>query len=66
MEIKERYHVHGQFAEEQRKGFIVWHKIEQNFETTEVMNKMVAEWLSEYNSAYCHSMEFYVKETNKE
>ncbi len=57
-----RYKVMATFQEEQRKGFIVTHQVEKEFDTAFDMSSAIDTFLHQYNSQYCHHLEFHVVE----
>lgn len=57
-----RYKVTAKFQEEQRKGFIVTHVMEKEFELAPEMSDAIMSFLASYDSRYCHHMDFHVKE----
>lgn len=59
-----RYKVTAIFQEEQRKGFIVTHQIDKEFETALEMSDVTMGFLASYDSRYCHHMDFHVTENN--
>ena len=61
-----RYHGVGYFIEEQRKGFRVKHEITTDEDDSMDLSDRLDSFLHSYNSQYCHSLEFSVKETIKE
>jgi len=58
-----RYKVYAFFQEEQRKGFVVSHLMEKEFDDNDEMNQKVMTFLSSYNHRYCHGLIFHVDET---
>lgn len=57
-----RYKVMATFQEEQRKGFIVTHVMEQEYDTAFDMSSAVDTFLHTYDSKFCHHLEFHVVE----
>ena len=60
-----RYHLVASFQEEQRKGFIVVHTADKEFNDNIELNEHVRLWLSAYHSEYCHHLKFEVTENNE-
>jgi len=59
-----RYKVFATFKEEQRKGFIVTHQFEKEFDSASDMSSAVDTFLHKYDSRYCHGLNFHVEEQN--
>ena len=57
-----RYSLRASFAIEQRKGFVVHKTTSKDFETNDELNAHMIQFLSDYNHAYCHSLDFHVTE----
>ena len=57
-----RYRLRASFNEEQRRGFIVTHTIDQEFDDNMELNKAADNFLSSYNHDYCHHMDFHITE----
>lgn len=61
-----RYKVIASFQEEQRKGFVVTHSIEKEYETADELTQGMGIFLSKYNSEFCHHLDFHVVEVTAE
>lgn len=51
-----RYHFHGHFVEEQRRGFAVHHEIDKYTETYAELQDTIDGFLSSYVSKYCYGL----------
>ena len=57
-----RYHIHGHFVEEQRRGFAVHHQIENHYETSNELAQALGQFMSDYNSEYCYGLSIGIAE----
>jgi hypothetical protein len=57
-----RYRLQASFSEEQRKGFVVKHTIDREFDDAEELSTVAMTFLSSYDSKYCHGMSYHVVE----
>lgn len=57
-----RYKIIASFKEEQRKGFVVTHHLEKEYETAQNLTECVMRFLVKYNSEYCKGLDFHVME----
>lgn len=60
-----RYKLIASFQEEQRKGFVVTHQIDKEFDNNDELNQASSIFLSSYNHEYCHHLKFQVVESNE-
>lgn len=51
-----RYHFHGHFVEEQRRGFAVHHQIQKDCENFSELIFMQDEFLASYHPKYCYGL----------
>jgi len=59
-----RYKITASFKEEQRKGFVVGHVLEKEYETALQVTQAMGLFLSKYDSRYCFSLQFHVVEVD--
>jgi len=57
-----RYHIHGHFIEEQRKGFAVHHEIDKHCDTAVELTNTLNLFTSDYDSRYCYGLSIGVAE----
>jgi len=57
-----RYHIHGHFVEEQRKGFAVHHQIDVTAETYAELQDKYDSFLSSYLPKYCYGLSVGISE----
>lgn len=61
---KMRYTIKATFHEEQRRGFVVTHQLEKQYNTAAELTEGMAGFLQGYNSEYCNHMDFHVIEND--
>jgi len=57
-----RYHIHGHFVEEQKKGFAVHHTIDTTLETFTELQDRYDSFLSSYNVRFCYGLSIGISE----
>jgi hypothetical protein len=57
-----RYHFHGHFVEEQRRGFAVHHQIQKDCETFAELRDIQDEFLVSYSIKYCYGLSIGIAE----
>jgi len=62
---QKRYRVKASYKIEQRRGFVVSHVLEEWYETASEVSNGMSLFLRDYNSEYCHSLDFHVVEKGK-
>lgn len=51
-----RYHLNGFFKEEQRRGFVVTHLIQKDYETEKELSHALGLFMKDYNPEYCYGL----------
>ena len=54
--MKDRYHIHGFFKEEQRRGFVVCHELDKHIETIVELQDVYKTFLASYNPRFCYGL----------
>ena len=54
--MKDRYHIHGFFKEEQRRGFVVCHELDKHVETIVELQDVYETYLASYNPRFCYGL----------
>ena len=57
-----RYHIHGHFIEEQRKGFSVHHQIQKDVDDALLMAEILNAFTSQYDQTYCYGLSIGIAE----
>ncbi len=57
-----RYHIHGHFVEEQRRGFAVHHQIEKDTDDAIQVANIVNSFTQDYDQTYCYGLSIGISE----
>ncbi len=57
-----RYHIHGHFVEEQRRGFSVHHQIEKNVDDALEVADIINNFTKSYDQTYCYGLSIGISE----
>ena len=57
-----RYHIHGHFVEEQRRGFAVHHQIEKDVDDALLVAEILNDFTSSYDQKYCYGLAIGISE----
>jgi len=57
-----RYHIHGHFVEEQRKGFAVHHEIQKDIDDALLVAEILNAFTNSYDQKYCYGLSIGISE----
>ncbi len=57
-----RYHIHGHFVEEQRRGFAVHHQIEKDVDDALLVSEILNGFTNDYDQTYCYGLSIGISE----
>ncbi len=57
-----RYHIHGHFVEEQRRGFAVHHEIKKDVDDALLVAEILNAFTSSYDQKYCYGLSIGISE----
>jgi len=60
-----RYRILAHYQEEQRKGFVVTHQMDREFDELKEGSKILCDFTSSYIPEYCHHLDIRVAENNE-
>ena len=57
-----RYHFNGIYKEEQRRGFVVTHLLQKDYDTANELAQALSRFMKDYNSEYCYGLSIGISE----
>lgn len=57
-----RYHFNGIYKIEQRRGFVVTHILQKDYDTEKELSKALGQFMNNYNPEYCYGLSIGISE----
>lgn len=57
-----RYHFNGIYKEEQRRGFVVTHLLQKDYDTAKELAQALGQFMNDYNPEYCYGLSIGISE----